>query len=78
MSYVTCPDGKIYSRYDQSKYVKWCICNEKKQQQKRVNECMQNPTCKNRREMEENVIVYGSVFLIGLFAFLLYKLINKK
>jgi hypothetical protein len=28
MPYITCPDGKTYSRYDQSPYVKWCICEE--------------------------------------------------
>ena len=78
MPYITCPDGQTYSRYDQSKYVKWCICNEKEQQQKKFNECMKDPTCKKehlqRKETSLNIIIYGGGLYTLLVAVLFWRL----
>lgn len=78
MPYIQCPDGQTYSRYDQRKYVKWCICNKKEQQQKKFNECMQDPTCKKeylqRRETSQNVIIYGGGLVTILIVVLFWRL----
>ena len=81
MPYITCPDGKTYSRYNQSEYVKWCICNKKEQQQNKFNECMQDPTCKKeylqKQETSKNTLIYGSGLSLILVTFLFWKLIKS-
>jgi len=53
--YITCKDGKTYSRYDQSEYVKKCICEENEAQEREFKECMQDPTCKKDYEHKQFV-----------------------
>jgi hypothetical protein len=72
MPYITCPDGKTHSRYDQSDYVKWCICDEKEQQQKKFNECMENPECKEEYLQKQEHGKYVSVACVVIFLFLLW------
>jgi hypothetical protein len=70
MPYITCPDGKTYSRYDQSDYVKWCICNEKSLQQKKFNVCMADPKCRAEYEWKkasEPYFIWFCVVLIITF-----------
>lgn len=78
MPYVTCPDGKTYSRYDQSDYVKWCICNEKEQEQKKFQECMEDPICKkeylHKQEVSKNILIYGGGIMLTLLVIIFWKL----
>ena len=71
MPYIQCKDGKTYSRYDQSEYVKKCICEEKEAQVREFQECMQDPTCKKEYEHHQYVanvvgITIVSIFLVAL------------
>lgn len=66
MPYIECPDGKTYSRYDNSPYVVWCIKHEDSVANARYLTCMQDPICKAEMDrinkIEKNV-------LIGMFLF---------
>ncbi len=66
MPYIKCKDGKIYSRYNQSSYVKKCILEEKQDRQKAFNSCMLDKTCK---ENYENEIKFGQYFVIVYIIF---------
>lgn len=84
MPYITCPDGNVYSRYDQSTYVKWCICEENKfndsinkQKEIKYNECSLNPECLEKRNQSEflNISIVMIIFII--FLLLLYNAYKK-
>jgi hypothetical protein len=77
MPYITCPDGKTYSRYDQSEYVKWCICNEKHVQEQKFNECMQDPKCKSDYDSNINIF-YSITFIFIILITLVLVKINFK
>jgi len=80
MPYITCPDGKIYSRYDNSDYVKWCICNEKKEAQDKFNACMLDPKCKENYEYEKSIqpyLISASILIIFLLFLLMIHLFYK-
>lgn len=64
MPYITCPDGKTYSRYDQSEYVKKCMCEEKAEQEKKFQECMKDPKCK--KEYEHQQFIAKSFLITGV------------
>ena len=71
MPYITCKDGKTYSRYDQSEYVKKCICEEKEAQEREFKECMQDPACKKDYENKQFVSKTIAGVGIALFAILI-------
>ena len=59
MPYITCPDGNIYSRYDQSPYVIDCIRKEDSAINARNIACMKDPKCvENMRQIQINAYKY--------------------
>lgn len=64
MPYITCPDGQTYSRYNQSEYVKWCICNEKRVNIEKHEACMKDPSCKESRDNSNKIIIGSSLIII--------------
>jgi len=67
MPYITCKNGRTYSRYDQSKYVKKCICEEREAQWREFRECMQDPACK--KEYEHERFVSKTIAGVGILVF---------
>ncbi len=72
MPYITCPNGRTYSRYDQSEYVKWCICQENEYYRQQHLKCMKDPECKakydsNQKFMKGFIGVSAAILLIGFF-----------
>jgi hypothetical protein len=65
MPYITCKDGKTYSKYDQSEYVKKCICEEDAYYKKKYTECMANPNCKKEYD-EKGYTMFGLIFVLIL------------
>ena len=65
MPYITCPDGKTYSRYDSSKYVKTCIADQKAQQQAQQQACLQDTACAAKMETNKLVVIgFGVAFFL--------------
>lgn len=76
MPYITCPDGKTYSRGDNSPYVVTCIYNEKQQYLKKHATCMLDIKCKSDYIAHQEKMRYFigfSVILIIVMFFLLFK-----
>lgn len=77
MPYIKCPDGKTYSRYDQSDYAEWCICNEQAQRDKIFTECMEDPTCKkeylHNQDVSKSIALFGSGIIVMLLIFIFYR-----
>lgn len=71
MPYITCPDGKTYSRYDTSPYVKWCIKCQEEQYRLEEIKCMKDPQCRMEQE-NKNTIINGIAFSIGLILIFLF------
>jgi hypothetical protein len=80
MPYITCPDGKTYSRYDQSEYVQNCICEQEAAEKKEFQECMQDPTCKKEYEQhQQNMTTLTIVCLsVSIISFLILSRIMFK
>ena len=72
MPYITCPDGKTYSRYDDSPYVEWCKCEEKREKYKAEVACQKDPACLKEREDTQAGLLFamiGCLILIFVLAF---------
>ena len=84
MPYIKCPDGKTYSRYDNSEYVTWCKCNESrindsinKIRKLQYDKCTLDPNCLKKRndsEFKENCII---LIISIIFVYLFYKIIKS-
>jgi len=77
MPYIHCPDGRTYSRYSQTEYVKWCICNEREQSEKKFNECMQDPNCKKQHIDKQNIMIFGGFLTAILIGFTFWILLKR-
>lgn len=70
MPYIKCPDGRTYSRYDQSEYVRWCIKCEKDQEDFQYRLCMSDPACRQQMEHKQhqfNLYFSGMAILMAIF-----------
>jgi uncharacterized membrane protein affecting hemolysin expression len=70
MPYITCQDGKTYSRYDNSTYVVECIRTEDSIAEAKFRECTLDPTCLKRRqeriEASDNFAICLLLIFIGI------------
>ena len=83
MPYIKCPDGNIYSRYDNSEYVTWCKCNESRINDSintirklQYDKCTLDPNClekRNNLEFKENC----NLLIISIIIILLSYKITK-
>lgn len=73
MPYIQCPDGNVYSRYDQSPYVVECIKNESHRSDSLFNACTQDPRCFAERQRQQHMvdIFMGTIFVLTLILGLL-------
>lgn len=76
MPYITCKDGKTYSRYDQSPYVKQCICEEQKFYTEEKAKCDLDPECVKKRESQYDSIIFTLIFILIIIGVLLFTLIK--
>jgi len=78
MPYITCPNGKTYSRYDQSPYVCDCIKKQEKYHDSLDAACLQDPKCiEKRQEAEKQEILLFLLLLIGLVAIVFVNYMRK-
>lgn len=84
MPYIQCKDGRTYSRYDNSQYVKDCIECERKEYQLKYDSCTQDPACyaerlKSRHDFQVEISLVLTMFFIFfiIFFIMIYKLIKK-
>ncbi len=75
MPYITC-DGKTYSRYDTSPYVKECIAKEEKYYHELRVKCDKDPDCVKDRKATDNLvftIIFIGITLLGICLYKLFK-----
>ena len=82
MLYITCLDGHEYFRYDNSPYVKWCICREDSIYNAQHLKCMRDPVCRAKWEQsQKNMTIMISLWVVCfvfLLVFFVYKLVKLK
>ncbi len=67
MPYIECPNGKTYSRYDNSPYVVWCIKHEDSMERANYLACTLDPVCKakrDKRDQRDILIIKGLIILV--------------
>lgn len=81
MPYIQCPDGNIYSRYDNSPYVVECIAGEAKRNDSIYNACTLDPDClKERQASHQRVswVINGICISMLLLIFLIFLKAKEK
>jgi hypothetical protein len=78
MPYITCPNGKTYSRYSNENEAKECIANEKKHNQEILQACLETPSCKEKLEFDKIALSTIILTLIVISAFTIYKVLKNK
>lgn len=74
MPYITCPDGKTYSRYDSNTEVKTCISNQKSAYQAKHAACMKDTICKENYDFNSNLALGISITFVIFTIILIFKL----
>lgn len=72
MPYITCKDGKTYSRYDASEYAQNCIALEKKETTIQTTACNRSQECIGAQASEFVFIGFVGIILI-LITIMAYK-----
>jgi hypothetical protein len=78
MPYITCPDGKTYSRYDTSPYVCDCIRKERAYYDSLNSVCLQDPKCVAERKLDKQIGIGGVGLIILLIGVMIFFLTTKK